>query len=186
MGTVCPSPLAVLVLLFICLEASVASSSGVPLYKNPSATVEARVQDLLQRMTLEEKVGQMMQIERSVANPSIIQKNFVGRILSGGGSVPKDRASPTDWMDMVDGFQKAALSTRLGIPLMYGIDAVHGHNNVYGATIFPHNIGLGCTRDPDLARRIGEATALEVRGTGIQYVFAPCIAVCRSPSWGRC
>ncbi|KAH7302622.1 hypothetical protein KP509_23G080000 [Ceratopteris richardii] len=186
MGTVCPSPLAVLVLLFICLEASVASSSGVPLYKNPSATVEARVQDLLQRMTLEEKVGQMMQIERSVANPSIIQKNFVGSIISGGGSVPKDRASPTDWMDMVDGFQKAALSTRLGIPLMYGIDAVHGHNNVYGATIFPHNIGLGCTRDPDLARRIGEATALEVRGTGIQYVFAPCIAVCRSPSWGRC
>jgi beta-glucosidase len=71
---------------------------------------------------------------------------FIGSILSGGGSVPSPRASPTEWMDMVDGFQKAALSTRLGIPLIYGIDAVHGHNNVYGATIFPHNVGLGCTR----------------------------------------
>ncbi|KAI5075355.1 hypothetical protein GOP47_0009431 [Adiantum capillus-veneris] len=173
------------VLLLLCVHAAMASSD-VPLYKNPEAAVEARVKDLLSRMTLEEKIGQMMQIERSVANASTIQTNFIGSILSGGGSVPKEQASPTDWMDMVDGFQKAALSTRLCIPLMYGIDAVHGHNNVYGATIFPHNVGLGCTRDPDLVRRIGEATALEVRGTGIQYVFAPCIAVCRNPSWGRC
>ncbi|KAI4968056.1 hypothetical protein ZWY2020_057808 [Hordeum vulgare] len=87
---------------------------------------------------------------------------------------------------MVDGFQKACMSTRLGIPMIYGIDAVHGQNNVYEATIFPHNVGLGTTRDPYLVKRIGEATALEVRATGIQYAFAPCIAVCRDPRWGRC
>ncbi|XP_065847174.1 uncharacterized protein [Euphorbia lathyris] len=87
---------------------------------------------------------------------------------------------------MVKDFQKGALSTRLGIPIIYGVDAVHGHNNVYKSTIFPHNIGLGVTRDPDLVKRIGAATALEVRATGIPYAFAPCIAVCRDPRWGRC
>ncbi|XP_031102406.1 uncharacterized protein LOC116006245 isoform X2 [Ipomoea triloba] len=87
---------------------------------------------------------------------------------------------------MVNDFQKGSLATRLGIPMIYGIDAVHGQNNVYKATIFPHNVGLGATRDPQLVRRIGAATALEVRATGIQYVFAPCIAVCRDPRWGRC
>ncbi|KAL5673691.1 hypothetical protein ACJX0J_017997, partial [Zea mays] len=107
-------------------------------------------------------------------------------ILSGGGSVPSPQASPAIWVNMVNEFQKGALSTRLGIPLIYGIDAVHGNNNVYNATLFPHNIGLGATRDPGLIKRIGEATALEVRATGIQYTFAPCIAVCRDPRWGRC
>ncbi|CAL0299228.1 unnamed protein product [Lupinus luteus] len=107
-------------------------------------------------------------------------------VLSGGGSVPKKQASAEDWVDMVNDFQNGALSTRLGIPMIYGIDAVHGHNNVYNATIFPHNIGLGATRDPSLMKKIGEATALEVRATGIQYAFSPCIAVCRDPRWGRC
>lgn len=184
------SSLAMFVVLFLvaaafCFPVSV-SSYQPPLYKNPTANVEERVRDLMSRMTLEEKIGQMSQIERSIANTSNIQKYFIGSILSGGGSVPSDRATPSEWADMVDSFQAAALGTRLGIPLIYGIDAVHGHNNVYGATVFPHNVGLGCTRDPDLARRIGAATALEVRGTGIPYVFAPCIAVCRNPSWGRC
>ncbi|XP_021626030.1 beta-glucosidase BoGH3B isoform X2 [Manihot esculenta] len=87
---------------------------------------------------------------------------------------------------MINGFQNGSLSSRLGIPMIYGIDAVHGHNNVYNATIFPHNVGLGATRDPNLMKRIGSATALEVRATGIPYVFAPCIAVCRDPRWGRC
>lgn len=87
---------------------------------------------------------------------------------------------------MIDGFQAQAVSTRLAIPMLYGVDAVHGHNNVIGATIFPHNVGLGSSRDPELARRIGVATALEVRATGIPYVFAPCIATCRDPRWGRC
>ncbi|CBI22347.3 unnamed protein product, partial [Vitis vinifera] len=87
---------------------------------------------------------------------------------------------------MVNEFQKGSLSSRLGIPMIYGIDAVHGHNNVYNATIFPHNVGLGATRDPELVKRIGAATAIEVRATGISYAFAPCIAVCRDPRWGRC
>ncbi|MCO5603686.1 hypothetical protein L7F22_057837 [Adiantum nelumboides] len=155
-------------------------------YKDPSRAIESRVEDLLSRMTLAEKIGQMTQIERSVADASVIQNYFIGSILSGGGSAPAPFASPSAWADMVDGFQTAALSTRLGIPMIYGIDAVHGHNNVYGATIFPHNIGLGATRDSNLVQRIGTATALEVRGTGIPYAFAPCIAVSRDPRWGRC
>ncbi|KAK7355205.1 hypothetical protein VNO80_14454 [Phaseolus coccineus] len=137
-------------------------------------------------MSLEEKIGQMTQIEREVATPDVLKKYFIGSVLSGGGSVPAPKASAETWQKMVTEMQKAALSTRLGIPMIYGIDAVHGHNNVYNATIFPHNVGLGVTRDPVLIKKIGDATALEVRATGIPYVFAPCIAVCRDPRWGRC
>ncbi|CAA0842360.1 Glycosyl hydrolase family protein [Striga hermonthica] len=156
------------------------------IYKDPYAPIEARVRDLLSRMTLREKVGQMTQIERSVATLSAIKDLSIGSILSVGGSGPFENAKSSDWADMVDDFQKAALKSRLGIPLLYGIDAVHGNNNVYGATIFPHNIGLGATRDADLIWRIGAATALEVRASGIHYTFAPCVAVCRDPRWGRC
>ncbi|XP_042392403.1 beta-glucosidase BoGH3B-like isoform X1 [Zingiber officinale] len=155
-------------------------------YRDPKQPLGARIKDLLRRMTLAEKIGQMSQIDRQVATPDVIQTNFIGSVLSGGGSVPKPQASAWEWAAMVNDMQKAALSTRLGIPIIYGIDAVHGHNNVYGATIFPHNVGLGATRDPELVKRIGAATALEVRATGISYVFAPCIAVCRDPRWGRC
>ncbi|KAJ7543348.1 hypothetical protein O6H91_09G034100 [Diphasiastrum complanatum] len=163
------------------------ADGSAPIYKNPHYSVEARVKDLLARMTLEEKIGQMTQIERENASTAVVQKYLIGSVLSGGGSVPAPQASVGLWQSTVSSFQNGALATRLGIPIIYGIDAVHGHNNVYGATIFPHNVGLGATsRDPDLVRRIGEATALEVRATGIPYVFAPCIAVCRDPRWGRC
>ncbi|CAL4961150.1 unnamed protein product [Urochloa decumbens] len=155
-------------------------------YKDPKQPINTRISDLIGRMTLAEKIGQMTQIERQVASPDVMKKYFIGSILSGGGSVPAPQASPSIWVNMVNEFQKGSLSTRLGIPMIYGIDAVHGNNNVYNATLFPHNIGLGATRDPDLVKRIGEATALEVRATGIQYTFAPCIAVCRDPRWGRC
>ncbi|WJX29595.1 beta-glucosidase [Trifolium repens] len=155
-------------------------------YKDPKQPLNTRIKDLIGRMTLEEKIGQMVQIDRSVASADVMNKYFIGSILSGGGSVPKPKATAKDWVDMVNEFQKGALSTRLGIPMIYGIDAVHGHNNVYKATIFPHNVGLGATRDPQLVKKIGEATALESRATGIPYVFAPCIAVCRDPRWGRC
>ncbi|KAJ4844217.1 hypothetical protein Tsubulata_003088 [Turnera subulata] len=170
-------------------------------YKDPKQPVEDRVVDLLKRMTLEEKIGQMTQIERAVASADVMKNYFIGSVLSGGGSVPSKQAPPKEWIDIVNEFQRGALSTRLGIPMIYGIDAVHGHNNVYNATIFPHNIGLGATRqvtqtftrhwtwtvmDPELVKRIGAATALEVRATGIPYAFAPCIAVCRDPRWGRC
>lgn len=155
-------------------------------YKDPKQPVAVRIKDLLGRMTLAEKIGQMTQIERENATADALAKYFIGSVLSGGGSVPAPQASAQAWAAMVTEMQKGALSTRLGIPIIYGIDAVHGHNNVYKATIFPHNVGLGATRDPDLVKRIGEATALEVRATGIPYAFAPCIAVCRDPRWGRC
>lgn len=169
----------------ILLAFSVANAEYLK-YKDPKQPLGARIKDLMSRMTLEEKIGQMTQIERSVASADVMKKYFIGSVLSGGGSVPAEKASPETWINMVNEFQKGALSTRLGIPMMYGIDAVHGHNNVYKATVFPHNVGLGATRDPILIKRIGAATALEVRATGIPYTFAPCIAVCRDPRWGRC
>ncbi|CAK9173869.1 unnamed protein product [Ilex paraguariensis] len=155
-------------------------------YKDPKQPINTRIKDLMNRMTLEEKIGQMTQIDRTVASNEVMKKYYIGSVLSGGGSVPAKQASAETWINMVNDFQKGSLSTRLGIPMIYGIDAVHGHNNVYKATIFPHNVGLGATRDPVLVKKIGVATALEVRATGIPYVFAPCIAVCRDPRWGRC
>ncbi|KAK2982869.1 hypothetical protein RJ640_009711 [Escallonia rubra] len=155
-------------------------------YEDPKQPIEARVEDLLRRMTLKEKIAQMAQVERTNLTGSVLKKYAIGSLLSAGGSVPRDNATAKDWVDMVNKFQKGSLSSRLGIPMIYGIDAVHGHNNVYKATIFPHNVGLGVTRDPELVQKIGAATALEVRATGIQYAFAPCIAVCRDPRWGRC
>ncbi|KAM0937159.1 putative glucan 1,3-beta-glucosidase [Dioscorea sansibarensis] len=179
------SQVCLLGLLILIYSTSIGSAKHMK-YKDPTLPVEVRVNDLLKRMTLAEKIGQMTQIERKVASADVMKNYFIGSLLSGGGSVPKPKASAEDWVNMTNDFQKGCLATRLGIPMIYGIDAVHGHNNVYGATIFPHNIGLGATRDPDLVKRIGAATALEVRATGIPYAFAPCIAVCRDPRWGRC
>ncbi|KFK26304.1 hypothetical protein AALP_AA8G230300 [Arabis alpina] len=115
-------------------------------YKDPKEPLEVRIKDLMSRMTLEEKIGQMVQVERVNATTQVIKHYFIGSVFSGGGSVPTPNASPEAWVNMVNDFQKTALSTRLGIPIIYGIDAVHGHNNAYNATIFPHNIGLGVTR----------------------------------------
>ncbi|KAL0713714.1 hypothetical protein Bca4012_020692 [Brassica carinata] len=154
-------------------------------YQNTDAPVEARVKDLLSRMTLPEKIGQMTQIERTVASPAAIRDFFIGSVLNAGGSAPFEDAKSSDWADMIDGFQRSASASRLGIPLIYGTDAVHGNNNVYGATVFPHNIALGATRDADLVRRIGAATALEVRASGVHWAFAPCVAVLGDPRWGR-
>ncbi|KAL3518740.1 hypothetical protein ACH5RR_021329 [Cinchona calisaya] len=173
--------------VLLCLWAvEVAEAAQYVKYKDSRQPIGARIKDLMNRMTVEEKIGQMTQIERKLASPDIMKKYFIGSVLSGGGSVPAPKASAETWINMVNELQKAALSTRLGIPMIYGIDAIHGHNNVYKATIFPHNVGLGVTRDPQLLKRIGAATALEVRATGIPYTFAPCIAVCRDPRWGRC
>ncbi|CAI0384753.1 unnamed protein product [Linum tenue] len=155
-------------------------------YRDPKQPTNARITDLMNRMTLQEKIGQMVQIERTVASPQVMKNYFIGSVLSGGGSSPGVNASAQEWIKMVNQFQRDALSTRLGIPMIYGIDSVHGHSTVYNATIFPHNIGLGATRDPELVKRIGAATALEARATGIPYLFAPCVAVCRDPRWGRC
>ncbi|PPD69103.1 hypothetical protein GOBAR_DD34013 [Gossypium barbadense] len=180
------------ILLLCCLAA--VSEATYAKYKGPKQPVDVRIEDLMSRMTLAEKIGQMTQIERSVATPDVMKKYFINwrfygfcrECLSGRGSVPAIKATPETCIKMVNTIQKDSLSTRLQIPMIYGIDAVHGHNNVYKATIFPHNVGLGVTRDPQLIKKIGDATALKVRATGIFYVFAPCIAVCRDPRWGRC
>ncbi|XP_057542389.1 uncharacterized protein LOC130820864 [Amaranthus tricolor] len=155
-------------------------------YRDENQAVEVRVEDLLSRMTLDEKIGQMTQIDRAVASFDVIKTYSIGSVLSGGDSPPFPKAKAEDWLNVINDFQEGALASRLGIPMIYGIDAVHGHANVYNATVFPHNIGLGAARDQDLIRRIGAATALEVKATGIRYAFAPCIAVCRDPRWGRC
>ncbi|MEU4565285.1 glycoside hydrolase family 3 N-terminal domain-containing protein [Micromonospora sp. NPDC023956] len=159
--------------------------AAVPVpYLDPALPVAARVDDLLGRMTLDDKLGQMTQGERGSVAPGDVTTYRLGSILSGGGSAPNPN-TPTGWADMYDRFQNAALATPLRIPIIYGSDAVHGHNNVVGATIFPHNIGLGATRDPALVQQIGRATAEEVTGTGVDWTFAPCLCVARNDRWGR-
>jgi len=142
------------------------------------------VEDLLARMTLDEKIGQMTQPEKNSVKPGDVARLGLGSVLSGGGGNP-DPNTPESWRNMVSGFIEEARQSRLGIPLLYGVDAVHGHNNVVGATIFPHNIGLGCTRDADLVRRIGRATALEVAATNVRWDFAPAVSVPQDIRWGR-
>ena len=143
------------------------------------------ISELIKEMTLEEKIGQMTQVDyRYLKDKSDITKYFLGSILSGGGSTPPTN-QPSSWVDLYNGFQKEALKTRLKIPLIYGIDAVHGHNNVFGATMFPHNIGLGCANDKLLVQKIAAATAAEVKATGLDWTFAPCVAVAQDERWGR-
>jgi beta-glucosidase len=147
---------------------------------------DAQIQPLLARMTLAEKIGQMTQAELgNLENPSDIEDLFLGSVLSGGGADPSAGNSLEAWTNVVDGMIARSRLTRLAIPILYGVDAVHGHGNVLGATIFPHNIGLGCTRNAELVQEAGRITALEVRATGIHWTFAPCVAVPRDDRWGR-
>ena len=154
--------------------------------QKPLSSYDNSVRELLATMTLEEKIGQMTQAEQNaLVDVSDIEKYFLGSLLSGGSSDPKAGNSVEAWTDMYDGYQQQALKTRLAIPILYGVDAVHGHNNVLGAVVFPHNIGLGCTRNPSLVEKAARITAEEVRATGINWSFAPCIAVPRDERWGR-
>jgi beta-glucosidase len=153
-------------------------------YKDAKLPVDARVKDLMGRMTLDEKVGQMVQGDSTWLKIPDVSKYFLGSVLSGGDSEVPD-LSPKGWYAYAEQVQKQALGTRLGIPVMYGIDAVHGHNNVRGATVFPHNIGLGVTRNPKLVEEIGRITALEVAATGMHWAFGPCVAVPQDERWGR-
>ncbi|MFI5907551.1 glycoside hydrolase family 3 N-terminal domain-containing protein [Dactylosporangium sp. NPDC051541] len=153
-------------------------------YLDPTLPVPQRVADLMARMSLDEKIGQMTQAERGSVSAAEVTQYRLGSILSGGGSAPSPNTA-SSWADMTDNFQRGALATPLKIPLVYGSDAVHGHNNVVGATLFPHNIGLGATRDPALVQQIGRVTADEVRGTGVQWTFSPCLCVVRNDRWGR-
>lgn len=145
---------------------------------------EVRV--LLARMTLDEKIGQMTQVDSAaLKDKGDVQRYCLGSVLSGGDSDPPNGNSAQDWLNFVDEFKSQALQTRLKIPLLYGIDAVHGHNNIDGATIFPHHIGMGATHDPELVERADRVTAEEVAGTGIRWAFAPCVAVPQDARWGR-
>jgi len=149
------------------------------------SSIDGEVSKLVSSMTLEEKIGQMTQVDyRYLADKADIGKYFLGSILSGGGSTPPTN-QPSSWVDLYNSFQREALKTRLKIPLIYGIDAVHGHNNVLGATMFPHNIGLGCANDKALVQEIAAATAAEVKATGLDWTFAPCVAVAQDERWGR-
>jgi beta-glucosidase len=185
----------VLVIIFICMSVVVSAQStdeatdeaqngDTLLYLDASAPLEVRVEDLLGRMTLEEKVGQMTQIEKNSLESGDVTDYFLGSVLSGGGGYPHPNTAEA-WAEMVDGFQEEALATRLAIPLIYGVDAVHGHNNIYGAVIFPHNIGLGATGNADLVEQIGRATAENTLATGIYWNFAPVLAVVQDYRWGR-
>ncbi|MEV7404719.1 glycoside hydrolase family 3 N-terminal domain-containing protein [Streptomyces sp. NPDC091267] len=162
----------------------VIDAHGLP-YQNPKLPVKQRVADLLSRMSPAEKAGQMTQAERNaLSSQGDIAAYDLGSLLSGGGSVPTPNTAAA-WAKMVDSYQLRAQATRFQIPLIYGVDAVHGHNNVIGSTIMPHNVGLGATRDPELAGRTGAVTASEVRATGIPWDFAPCLCVSRDDRWGR-
>lgn len=158
---------------------------ATPMMRAGTADTEARVEALLRQMTLAEKIGQMTQVDSAaLADKSHIQKYALGSVLSGGGSDPADN-SPQSWLKLVEECQSWAKQTRLKIPLLYGVDAVHGHNNVDGAVIFPHNLGLGATHNPALVEQAARITAREIAGTGINWTFAPCVAVAEDARWGR-
>jgi beta-glucosidase len=170
----------------LCFSAVHAQSSLVP----TNAAIEARAASLLKRLTLEQKVAQMVQPDIRYITPEQVRTFKVGSILNGGGAFPGDNkhASVADWVDLADRFYDASMDASSGapaIPIIWGTDAVHGHNNVYGATLFPHNVGLGAANDPELMERIGRATAAEVAATGIDWTFAPTVAVVRDDRWGR-
>lgn len=163
---------------------SAAPAVKPPLYKDASKPVFQRVDDLMRRMSLNDKIAQMLQAERGSATPASAAKLRLGSILSGGGSSPTPN-TPESWADTYDAYQRAAIDTPLGIPTIYGVDAVHGNNNVYGSTVFPHNVGLGAAHDPALVQKIGRATAEEVSATGVDWDFAPCLCVVQDERWGR-
>ena len=159
-----------------------------PLATDPA--LEKRIDDLLATMTLEEKVGQLVQGDIASITPEDVRKYRLGSVLAGGNSDPggKYDATPAQWLAQADAFYEASMDTSGGgkaIPILYGIDAVHGQSNIVGATLFPHNIGLGAMRDPDLMRKIGEVTAIETRTTGMEWAFGPTVAVPQDDRWGR-
>jgi beta-glucosidase len=168
--------------------------AGAALWSAASADqdpqIETKVAELLARMTLEQKIGQMVQADIRSITPEDVRQYRLGSVLNGGGAFPGENkhASVADWVALADRFYDASMDTAngaLAIPIMWGTDAVHGHNNVIGATLFPHNIGLGAAHDPALMERIGAATAREVAATGLDWTFAPVVAVVRDDRWGR-
>lgn len=158
-----------------------------PISKN--SEIESRIAEIVNGMTLRQKIGQITQPDIRSITPDEVKRYYIGSILNGGGAWPggKKHALVSDWVDLASGYYKASMSTdmKVQIPVIWGTDAVHGHNNVFGMTLFPHNIGLGAARDPAMIRDIAHLTAKQVRATGITWAFAPTVAVVQSPRWGR-
>ena len=154
------------------------------------AALEARISKLMAQMTVEQKVGQIVQGDIASMTPDDVRKYHIGSVLAGGNSDPggKYDASPAQWLKLADAYYAASMDKGNGgltIPIIFGIDAVHGQINIVGATLFPHNIGLGATRDPELMRKIGAVTAAQTRTTGMEWTFAPTVAVPQDDRWGR-
>jgi beta-glucosidase len=180
--------------VFMALHALAARAPQVPQvpappvlheFSRPGSPADIKAQELLGRMTLDEKIGQIVQVDLlALKDPADLARLAIGSVLSGGDSDPAD-ITPAGWAGTYDALQAAALKSRLKIPIIYGIDAVHGHNNVNGAVVFPHNIGLGATRSPALVERVSKAIAEEIAGTGIDWTFAPGVIVARDERWGR-
>ncbi|MGY6562618.1 MAG: glycoside hydrolase family 3 protein [Luteibaculaceae bacterium] len=149
--------------------------------------LHTEVERILSQMTPAQKIGQMVQTERMAINPEQVAEHHIGSVLSGGGSCPGSNQL-SDWVDMNQAYYKASVQPKNGLPIIptiYGVDAIHGNNNVRGATIFPHNIGLGCANDPDLLKRIAQVTAKEILAAGVEWTFAPTLALARNYQWGR-
>ena len=184
----------IIILSFIisCLGASVINVKWPHINSavNSDSKIEKRIQNIISKMTLEEKVAQMIQAEIKHISPEEVRTYKLGSILNGGGSFPGNNkySKVSDWVKLADSYWHASMDSTQGkqaIPIIWGTDAVHGHNNVIGATLFPHNIGLGAANNPNLIEQIGQATAKEVLATGIDWVFAPTVAVVRNDRWGR-
>lgn len=169
-------------------QTSTEQEPGAPdtgVYMDASQNVEVRIEALLSQMTLEEKAAQMVQPEQNGLTPEDVKKYGIGSVLSGGGSAPASGNTMADWENRINELKQAAVESRLGIPLLYGVDAVHGNNNIYGTTVFPHNIGLGAAHDEQLMTQIGEVVAEEVRAAGVQWTFAPTLGNAQNERWGR-
>jgi beta-glucosidase len=177
-----------MLILFFILTISVVSCSQnnvEEMDKIDEEKISKKVDELLNHMSLDEKIGQMTQVDYTAFQDfNDIKKYKLGSVLWGGGS-EIDVITADGWANMSDSLMNISLNTRLGIPLILGIDAVHGHNNVDGAVVFPHNVGLGCTRNPQLIEKVAHITAKEIAGTGMHWTFAPCVAVARNERWGR-
>jgi len=163
----------------------------VPRPSIDDSAIEARLNELMASLSVEEKVGQLIQADVGAVTPEDVRRYRLGSILSGGNSPPTgedDLAPASAWLAAADAFYAASMDTSEGrhaIPILWGVDAVHGHNNIIGATLFPHNVALGATRNPELIRQIGSITARELRITGQEWTFAPTIAVSQDVRWGR-
>jgi beta-glucosidase len=185
------APPKVLLCLAAALFAGAATAQSWPRVapRAPDPKLEAQVRSIVAGMTLEQKIGQMTQPDIRSVTPDDVRKYYIGSVLNGGGAWPgmNMHASIDDWLKLSDDFYRASMSTdmKVKVPVIWGTDAVHGHNNIYGATLFPQNIGLGAAHDPALVTRIGRATAEQVRATGITWAFAPTLAVVQNPRWGR-